>query len=97
MVSSDGVSHMYRLKSASRELHHTYAVNWTTTLLTLGMALMLQVFGIAARHEYQQGGFTRSAFESFQELMLFGQAVLLAFWLALCLLAYLGPKEDDQR
>lgn len=86
-----------RLRRASRELHHTYGVNWTTALLTLGLALFIQAFGIAAKYEHSQGGFSASTLESLLSMLVIAQAVLVVFWLLMCLHAYLGPEEADSR
>lgn len=84
-----------RFINASRELHSSYAINWTTALLALGMALFVQVLGVAARWEHARGGLSASGLESFLTILLVTQAFIVGFWLLSCALAWLGPKERD--
>lgn len=84
-----------RIRAGCQELHHTYAINWTTAIVALGMALFAQILGLAAKHEYRQGNLSETGLESLLGLLLIAHAAILAFWVALCILAWMGPESDD--
>lgn len=75
MTQHNDTTTMNRLRTASRELHHSYAVNWTTAILVLGLALFNQLLGIAAKHEQQPG---------LVKIVVITQAAILLLWLVLC-------------
>jgi len=81
------------IKEHCRRLHQTYAINWTTTTLTLGIALLIQLMGIAVKHEYRTGMLSEAAAADLNGMLLASQAVLLLFWLTLCYKSYRGPTK----
>jgi len=91
----DYKNHLDRIRTACRRLHHTYAINWTTAILTMGLALFAQLFGIAARYEYQRGALSAGGLQHLLGQLVVAQAFIVGFWLLLGILAWLGPRPRD--